>query len=130
MEKLKLKIKKKNIDFSENFSLNTELLEDVTVKNKLRIQLINTREYDNYNTNTNIFISNKMSYLLIVESPGKIKKISEYLGSDYIVHASVGHIIDLDETDMSINLKTFEPIYKRYKNKEEVISNLIKKSFF
>ena len=69
-----------------------------------------------------------MSYLLIVESPGKIKKISEYLGADYIVHASVGHIIDLDETDMSIDLKTFEPIYKRYKNKEEVISNLIKKS--
>ena len=36
-----------------------------------------------------------MSKLLIVESPGKIKKIQEYLGSDYIVMASIGHIIDL-----------------------------------
>mgnify|MGYP003352601098 CR=1 FL=1 len=34
-----------------------------------------------------------MSNLLIVESPGKIKKITEYLGNDYIVAASVGHII-------------------------------------
>ena len=55
-----------------------------------------------------------MSKLLIVESPGKIKKISEYLGDDYIVSASVGHIIDLDESSMSINLETFEPEYKIY----------------
>jgi DNA topoisomerase-1 len=48
-----------------------------------------------------------MSKLLIVESPGKIKKISEYLGNDYIVSASVGHIIDLDEKNMSIDLETF-----------------------
>jgi DNA topoisomerase-1 len=42
-----------------------------------------------------IIIIYKMSKLLIVESPGKIKKISEYLGNDYIVLASYGHIIDL-----------------------------------
>ena len=33
--------------------------------------------------------------LVIVESPGKIKKIGEYLGSDYIVKASYGHFLDL-----------------------------------
>jgi DNA topoisomerase-1 len=67
-----------------------------------------------------------MSKLLIVESPGKIKKISEYLGDDYIVSASVGHIIDLDESSMSINLETFEPEYKIYDNKKDVVSKLIK----
>ena len=52
-----------------------------------------------------------MSKLLIVESPGKIKKISEYLGPSYIVMASCGHIIDLNNKTMSIDLNTFEPDY-------------------
>ena len=69
-----------------------------------------------------------MSKLLIVESPGKIKKISEYLGDEYIVMASIGHIIDLDETKMSINLETFEPQYKIYSDKINVVDNLIKKT--
>ena len=55
-----------------------------------------------------------MSKLLIVESPGKIKKIQEYLGPDYIVMASVGHIIDLDAKTMSIDMDTFEPQYHQY----------------
>ena len=67
-----------------------------------------------------------MSILLIVESPGKIKKISEYLGDEYIVSASVGHIIDLNESSMSINLETFEPEYKIYDNKKDVVSKLVK----
>jgi DNA topoisomerase-1 len=67
-----------------------------------------------------------MSNLLIVESPGKIKKITEYLGNDYIVAASVGHIIDLDPSDMSINLKTFEPEYMVYPNKRDVVDKLKK----
>ena len=36
-----------------------------------------------------------MSKLVIVESPAKIKKLNDFLGKDYIVLASVGHIIDL-----------------------------------
>ncbi len=67
-----------------------------------------------------------MSYLLIVESPGKIKKITEYLGNDYIVSASVGHIIDLDESSMSVDLETFEPEYKIYDNKKDVVDKLKK----
>lgn len=65
--------------------------------------------------------------LLIVESPGKIKKISELLGDEWIVVASVGHIIDLVSTNMSIDLKTFEPIYIRNTDKEKVIENIISK---
>lgn len=65
-----------------------------------------------------------MSKLLIVESPGKIKKIQEYLGHDYIVMASIGHIIDLDEKTMSINMETFEPFYYQYKDKIDVINKL------
>jgi len=81
-----------------------------------------------------IFYSNKdktiykikqiMSKLLIVESPGKIKKIQEYLGPDYIVMASIGHIIDLDEKTMSIDMDTFEPFYYQYPNKIDVIKKL------
>ena len=65
-----------------------------------------------------------MTTLIIVESPGKIKKISEILGDGYVIMASVGHIIDLDESKMSIDLETFEPEYKQYENKKEVISKL------
>ena len=65
-----------------------------------------------------------MSKLLIVESPGKIKKIQEYLGPDYIVMASIGHIIDLDEKSMSIDMETFEPFYYQYPDKVDVIKKL------
>lgn len=65
-----------------------------------------------------------MSKLLIVESPGKIKKIQEYLGSAYIVMASVGHIIDLDNKSMSIDMETFEPFYYQYPDKVDVIKKL------
>ena len=62
--------------------------------------------------------------LIIVESPGKIKKISEILGSDYIVMASVGHIIDLDSKSLSVNTDTFEPVYRRNTDKIDVINKL------
>jgi DNA topoisomerase-1 len=53
-----------------------------------------------------------MSKLVIVESAGKISKISQILGKDYIVKASMGHIRDLDPKKMSINFENhFEPIY-------------------
>lgn len=65
-----------------------------------------------------------MSKLLIVESPGKIKKIQEYLGPDYIVMASIGHIIDLNSKTMSIDMDTFEPEYHQYPDKVDVIRKL------
>ena len=47
-------------------------------------------------------MSNK---LVIVESPGKIKKITEYLGPGYIVKASFGHCMDLDKKTLSIEVE-------------------------
>jgi DNA topoisomerase-1 len=50
--------------------------------------------------------------LVIVESPGKIKKLQSILGDDYIVMASIGHILDLHPKQMSVDLKNnFEPTY-------------------
>ena len=45
-----------------------------------------------------------MSKLLIVESPSKIKPIKKYLGSDYEVMASVGHIRDLPKSKLGVDL--------------------------
>lgn len=63
--------------------------------------------------------------LVIVESPGKIKTISKYLGSDYVVMASMGHVRDLPKTKMGIDTKhNFEPKYIIPKEKQKVISGL------
>lgn len=69
-----------------------------------------------------------MSILVIVESPGKIKKIGAVLGSEYIVMASVGHIRDLSDgglDGMGFSPPNFKPIYKPMNNKKQVISNLV-----
>ena len=49
--------------------------------------------------------------LVIVESPAKAKTINKYLGDDYIVKASMGHIRDLPSSGMGVDLKTFVPEY-------------------
>ena len=60
--------------------------------------------------------------LVIVESPGKIKKIQSILGDAYIVTASVGHIIDLNAKTMSVDIENdFEPKYEYLSGKEKVI---------
>lgn len=65
--------------------------------------------------------------LLIVESPGKIKKIQSYLGPDYIVAASRGHIMDLDKAGISIDIdNNFEPNYVINSDKKAVVSDLKK----
>ena len=46
-----------------------------------------------------------MKYLVIVESPNKVKTIQKYLGSDYKVMASVGHIVDMPaEGEMNLGI--------------------------
>jgi DNA topoisomerase-1 len=63
--------------------------------------------------------------LVIVESPGKIKKINEYLGNDYIVKASFGHVQDLDKKTLSIEVeKNFNPLYKVSDDKKKVVKEL------
>ncbi|QGR53792.1 DNA topoisomerase 1 [Moumouvirus maliensis] len=64
-----------------------------------------------------------MSILVIVESPNKISKISNFLGKNYVVKASVGHFRDLDPKKMSIDFENkFEPIYVVLK--PDVVKNL------
>ncbi len=66
-----------------------------------------------------------MSKLVIVESPNKIKSIKKYLGSDFVVMASVGHIRDLPKSKMGIDIKKdFEPQYVIIDNKKDVIKEL------
>ena len=53
-----------------------------------------------------------MSKLVIVESPAKAKTIGKYLGADYVVKASMGHLRDLPKKKMSIDLEhDFKPEY-------------------
>ena len=63
--------------------------------------------------------------LVIVESPGKIKKINEYLGDDYIVKASFGHVQDLDKKTLSIDVaNNFKPNYIISPDKSKVVKEL------
>ena len=50
--------------------------------------------------------------LVIVESPAKAKTLEKFLGSDYKVMSSYGHIRDLKKKDFSINTDDFSPIYE------------------
>src|SRR5437660_1023861 len=66
--------------------------------------------------------------LVIVESPAKAKTINKYLGSDYVVEASLGHIMDLPKNDIGVELKkrTFEPTLIVSPGKEKVVDRLKK----
>jgi DNA topoisomerase-1 len=68
------------------------------------------------------------SSLVIVESPAKAKTIGKYLGSDYQVEASIGHIMDLPKNDIGVELKnrTFEPTLIVSPGKEKVVDRLKK----
>ena len=63
--------------------------------------------------------------LVIVESPAKAKTINKYLGDNYTVLASYGHIRDLDSKKLSIDIENnFEPLYVKGLNKDRIISEL------
>jgi DNA topoisomerase-1 len=66
--------------------------------------------------------------LVIVESPAKAKTIGKYLGSDYVVEASIGHIMDLPKNDIGVELKhrTFEPTLIVSPGKEKIVDRLKK----
>jgi DNA topoisomerase I len=67
-----------------------------------------------------------MTILVIVESPGKIKKIQSYLGNDYIVKASFGHIRDLNSKELSIDVNNnFNPQYQIMADKRKVVKELL-----
>ena len=65
--------------------------------------------------------------LVIVESPAKAKTIEKFLGSDYTVMSSFGHIRDLKEKDFGIDLENnYKPAYAVPENKKKLVSDLKK----
>ena len=72
--------------------------------------------------------------LLIVESPAKAKTIGKYLGPDFTVKASVGHVRDLPQKGLNIKITPgkaegawkFEPTYEISANKKKVVEELRK----
>ena len=66
-----------------------------------------------------------MSKLLIVESPTKVKPIKKYLGSEYKVMASMGHIRDLPKSKLGVDIENdFTPQYINMADKKELINSL------
>ena len=66
-----------------------------------------------------------MSKLLIVESPNKIKSIQKYLGGEYKVMASVGHIRDLPKSKLGVDIENgFKPQYSNMPEKKDIIKSL------
>ena len=63
--------------------------------------------------------------LVIVESPAKAKTIEKFLGEDYKVLSSYGHIRDLKKKDFSIDVeKGFEPTYEIPSDKKKLVGEL------
>jgi len=63
--------------------------------------------------------------LVIVESPAKAKTINKYLGKQYVVKASLGHVKDLPKRDLAVDVENgFEPHYEVIEGKKKLISEL------
>ncbi|WP_461210838.1 type I DNA topoisomerase [Desulfocurvus sp. DL9XJH121] len=63
--------------------------------------------------------------LIIVESPAKVKTIKKFLGRDYAVEASVGHVRDLPPRALGVDEETFEPEYRVIGGKEKIVNRLL-----
>jgi len=67
--------------------------------------------------------------LLIVESPSKIKSIQKYLGADFVVASSKGHVRDLPASRLAVDVnKNFAPSYTVMKDKEKIVKDLQSKA--
>ena len=67
--------------------------------------------------------------LVIVESPAKARTLGKYLGKDYKVEASVGHIKDLPKKRLGVNIeKDFEPEYEIIHGKKKVVLSIRKEA--
>jgi len=70
-------------------------------------------------------MGNGKKSLVIVESPSKAKTINKFLGNDFKVAASIGHIIDLPKSKFAINIEDgFKPQYIKIRGKEKIIKAL------
>ena len=65
--------------------------------------------------------------LVVVESPTKVKTIGKFLGKDYIVKASMGHIRDLPESGLSVDIENgFKPQYAIIESRKKIVSEIKK----
>lgn len=65
--------------------------------------------------------------LIIVESPTKARKLKDYLGSKYVIEASVGHVRDLPKQNLGIDLENnYQPVYEVSDDKKKVVAGLRK----
>ena len=62
--------------------------------------------------------------LVIVESPAKAKTIEKFLGNEYKVMSSFGHIRDLKKKNFGVDLETFQPEYEIPEDKQRVVAEL------
>ena len=63
--------------------------------------------------------------LVIVESPAKAKTIGKYLGKNYVVKASLGHVKDLPKKNLSVDVDNdFTPVYEVIEGKKKLIAEL------
>src|SRR5262252_9298489 len=63
--------------------------------------------------------------LVIVESPAKAKTIGKYLGKQYVVKASLGHVKDLPKKDLAVDVEhDFKPVYEVIEGKKKLIHEL------
>ncbi|MGH9557614.1 MAG: toprim domain-containing protein, partial [Bryobacteraceae bacterium] len=61
--------------------------------------------------------------LVIVESPAKAKTIGKYLGKQYLVKASLGHVKDLPKQDLAVDVDhDFQPVYEVIEGKKKLIA--------
>ncbi|MEK7823402.1 MAG: type I DNA topoisomerase, partial [Nitrospirota bacterium] len=68
-----------------------------------------------------------MKSLLIVESPAKVKTLSKFLGKDFIIKASIGHVKDLPRKELGVDVENnFTPTYIAIEGKEKVLKELKK----
>ena len=66
-------------------------------------------------------------YLVIVESPAKVKTIKKFLGTNYEVMASQGHVRDLPKSQMGVDIENdFEPKYITIRGKGDILATLRK----
>ena len=74
-----------------------------------------------------IYMVTDLHNLIIVESPSKAKTLKRFLGNDYQIEASVGHVRDLPKSDLGVDVDNgFKPTYVASKDKSKVITQLKK----
>ena len=72
---------------------------------------------------------NMPNYLVIVESPAKAKTIGKYLGKNYTVEASMGHVRDLPKSQLGVDVENnFEPKYISIRGKGDLLNKLRKEA--